>query len=177
MPTNSSAPKHHHFTLKANGRLRSIETPIRVGPTPLDPDAYNHPINYFLTTGLWDTGATNSCITAEVAKSIGAIPTGKTMVHGAHGPALTNTYLIDFILPNSVRIIQVKATEVVSTVGGFGVIIGMDIIAMGDFCITNPNNKTVVSFRIPSREEIDFGKPQITRIGGSNYTPPKKKRK
>jgi hypothetical protein len=173
---NPALPIHHHFTLKANGRLRSIETPIGVGSTPLTADAYSQNIIYHQTKGLWDTGATNSCITAEVAKSIGAIPTGKTMVHGAHGPALTNTYLIDFVLPNNVRIVQVKATEVVSTVGGFGVIIGMDIIAMGDLCITNVNGKTVVSFRIPSLEEIDFNNPPKTKTGSSNYTTPKKRR-
>ena len=178
MPKNSAALKtHHHFTLRANGRLSSIETPIRVSTTPADQSVYDQPINYYQTKGLWDTGATNSCITAEVAKAIGAIPTGKTMVHGAHGPALTNTYLVDFVLPNTVRIISLKVTEVVSTVGGFGVIIGMDIIGMGDLCITNPGGKTVVSFRIPSDKEIDFANPPVVRTGGSNYTPPKKKRK
>lgn len=36
------------------------------------------------------------------------------------------------------------------------VLIGMDIINQGDFAITNQNDKTMLSFRMPSRESIDF---------------------
>lgn len=176
---------HNNFTLRFTGRAKSLTTPISVGKTPTDPEEYEKQPMYHEVSGLWDTGATNSCITADVAAAIGAIPTGKTMVHGAHGAQLTNTYLVDFVLPNKVRIRNVKVTEVVSTVGGFGVIVGMDIISAGDFCITNLNGKTVFSFRIPSMKEIDFtavGAPENTietkvPRGGPAYTPPKKKRK
>lgn len=173
---------HHNFTLKANGILNAITTPLYVGITPASP---GNPLTLHETTALWDTGATNSCITAEVAKAIGAVPTGRTMVHGAHGAAQTNTYLVDFVLPNKVRITDIKVTEVVSTVGGFGAIVGMDVINTGDFVISNTNGKTVVSFQVPSRIELDFGDPNCPinhtlptkRTVGTNYTPPKKKRK
>lgn len=174
---------HHNFTLRANGRLNAITTHVGVGVTPIDLSAYDLPITYHQTTALWDTGATNSCITAEVAKSIGAVATGRIPVHGAHGLAEMNTYLIDFVLPNNVRITGVKVTEVVGTVGGFGAIVGMDIIGMGDFVISNAAGKTVVSFQVPSRIELDFTDPKCPvhagytqRKTGSNYTPPKKRR-
>jgi hypothetical protein len=32
----------------------------------------------------------------------------------------------------------------------------MDIIAMGDFAVTNFNDKTTFSFRVPAAKEIDF---------------------
>jgi len=35
-------------------------------------------------------------------------------------------------------------------------LIGMDIIGLGDFAVTNTNDKTTFSFRIPSVQEIDF---------------------
>lgn len=35
-------------------------------------------------------------------------------------------------------------------------LIGMDIIGLGDFAVTNANDKTTFSFRIPSVREIDF---------------------
>ncbi len=41
---------------------------------------------------------------------------------------------------------------------GMDILIGMDIITLGDFAITNYNNKTVFSFRFPSSEVIDFVK-------------------
>lgn len=35
-------------------------------------------------------------------------------------------------------------------------LIGMDIITLGDFAVTNVNGKTVFSFRYPSCEKIDY---------------------
>ena len=35
-------------------------------------------------------------------------------------------------------------------------LIGMDILTQGDLAITNANNETCVSFRIPSEQCIDF---------------------
>jgi len=34
--------------------------------------------------------------------------------------------------------------------------IGIDIIGMGDFAVTNGDSKTTLSFRIPSSRQIDF---------------------
>jgi hypothetical protein len=41
-------------------------------------------------------------------------------------------------------------------VGGFGAIIGMDIISRGDSAITNYNGKTWLTFRIPSLFGTDY---------------------
>ena len=38
----------------------------------------------------------------------------------------------------------------------YDVVIGMDVICNGDFAITNQDDKTTFSFRIPSEVEIDF---------------------
>lgn len=38
----------------------------------------------------------------------------------------------------------------------FGVIIGMDVIRMGDFSITNSGNQTWASFRVPSIQGVDY---------------------
>jgi hypothetical protein len=43
----------------------------------------------------------------------------------------------------------VRVTEFESN-DRFDILIGLDIITIGDFSITNHNGKTVVSFRIPS---------------------------
>lgn len=40
----------------------------------------------------------------------------------------------------------------------YDVVIGMDVICNGDFAITNQDDKTTFSFRIPSEVEIDFSK-------------------
>ena len=36
------------------------------------------------------------------------------------------------------------------------VLIGMDVISQGDFCISNGNNETIVAFRSPAGEPIIF---------------------
>jgi hypothetical protein len=48
-----------------------------------------------------------------------------------------------------------ECTEL-STDGSIGVLIGMNIINKGDFAITNFQGKTTMSFRIPSKQKIDF---------------------
>jgi len=46
-----------------------------------------------------------------------------------------------------------------SIFGDSDVLIGMDIISLGDFAVTNFQEKTVFTFRIPSVERIDFVNP------------------
>jgi len=71
-------------------------------------------------------------------------------------------------LPNGVKIDNVKATECDELNGPFEVLIGMDIISLGDFALTNKDGKSVFTFRIPSITRIDFVKEEnninITRI-------------
>jgi uncharacterized protein YecA (UPF0149 family) len=55
-------------------------------------------------------------------------------------------------------------------------LIGMDIIATGDFAITNNNNETVFSFRHPSNAIIDFvqehkTRSSVTKIGRNQTCP------
>jgi len=66
-------------------------------------------------------------------------------------------------------------------------LIGMDVITLGDFSITNHNGITCMSFRVPSSHEIDYVKNPnygITPIKNipsgkpwQQLYPPKKKRK
>lgn len=81
-------------------------------------------------------------------------------VHGVHGVSEENVYLVSIALPNNVIISPVRVTECETLNGPFDVLIGMDIISIGDFVITNLNNQTVMSFRIPSVSRIDFANPE-----------------
>ena len=136
---------------------------------------------------IWDTGASGSAITNKVVKQLGLIPTGMAQVHTANGVATQNTFTIDVGLPNGVIIQGIIATEIDALSIGCDALIGMDVITLGDFSITNHKCTTCMSFRIPSSHEIDYVKNPnygITPIKnihagkpGSNFTPPKKKRK
>ncbi|MBW8049185.1 MAG: retroviral-like aspartic protease [Cytophagales bacterium] len=110
-------------------------------------------------TAIWDTGATVTCITPKVVKELGLKPISKRKIYGADGelkePA--DTFFVDIILPDKVIVRQVNVAEL-KNLKGCDILIGMDIITIGDFSITNINRKTTFSFRMPSLEEIDYVK-------------------
>ena len=105
---------------------------------------------------LWDTGASGSCISKDIVSKLKLIPTGMCTVKTPSGIADVYTYLVNIVLPNSVLIKDVRVME--SEIGnqGLGALIGMDIITLGDFALSNKDGKTTFSFQIPSQTEIDF---------------------
>lgn len=173
-------PNSSAFTVKSSGGL------LRV----LITDVYVHipgGINHTAIKAIWDTGASGSAITKKVAQQLGLVPTGMAQVNTANGIATQNTYTIDIGLPNKVIIQGIIATEIDALAAGCDALIGMDVITLGDFSITNHNGSTCMSFRVPSGHEIDYVKNLnygITPIKnipagkpGSNFTLAKKKRK
>ena len=139
----------HAFTSGINqGILRRLLTPVTV-------------ISNSLTVqvpALWDTGATGTSISYDVAAKLKLVPTGMMTVKTASGSDDVNTYVVDIILPNNVAIKDVQVCD--SKIGEqrIGMLIGMDIITMGDFSITNENGNTVFTFRIPTIQKIDYVK-------------------
>lgn len=104
---------------------------------------------------IWDTGATNCVITQSVIDACGLVPTGQAKVSGVHGEEETrDTYLVNIILPNAVGVQSVRVTKGDMQFVDF--LIGMDVVAKGDFAITNLNEVTKFSFRFPSEAHIDF---------------------
>lgn len=166
------------FTIKSNsGILNQLTTMVNV--------VVPNTKNANQVKAIWDTGATASVITENVVKALGLIPTGMSHVHTANGPTIQSTYIVDIVLPNGLKVRDVTVTGATALSGGCDVLIGMDIIALGDLSITNHKGCTCMSFRIPSMHEIDYVKnlnfkltPNI-KAGqpGSNFTPKKKKRR
>lgn len=146
------------FTQKYQGMTNRIVVPLGITPAFSPNDHPDGNIPYVVTekNALWDTGATASVLTKATVKELNLIPVGTTMVNHAGGSNTSNTYLVNFYLPNRVAIAGVLVTECDDIAGDFGAIIGMDIIAKGDFSITNVDRKTCISFRIPSMESIDY---------------------
>lgn len=105
---------------------------------------------------LWDTGATNCCITKSAAEQAKLPAIGRAIVIGVHGPQECNEYYVNLVLPNQVMVSRVRATECEGVEGKFDVIIGMSVITLGDFALSQPHGETIFSFRIPSIEAIDF---------------------
>ena len=103
-----------------------------------------------------DTGATGTCISKGLVQKLGLVPTGMIKVHTPSGVGLMNKYMVNLILNNEVRISNVTVMD--SEIGnqGIDVLIGMDIITMGDFAVSNYVGRTQFSFRFPSQEHIEY---------------------
>ena len=108
--------------------------------------------------GIWDTGATNSVITKNAASKLGLRPISKAIVRGVHGEKEVNVYYVKIALNNEQITLSAKVTECeeLSADDNVCMLIGMDIISMGDFSITNYEGKTVMSFICPSQKKVDF---------------------
>lgn len=142
------------LTLAAKGgRLRELKTPCRVSPS-YDPATQPAPPSVEFKA-LWDTGATNSAITQTVVDKCGLKPIGLKTVHTAAGTHERQKFLVSIVLMSNV---EFHGWEVACVdAPGEELIIGMDIITLGDFSVTSQGN-TVFSYRLPSMHVIDYVK-------------------
>ncbi len=101
-------------------------------------------------------GATNTVIPGRVADEVSLRPTGVVEVQTTIGQSRAETYLLSLILPNHVGFTAVPATA--GKIQGADVLIGMDLIHLGDCAISNAFGPTVVTFRSSAVETIDFVK-------------------
>jgi len=107
---------------------------------------------------LWDTGATITCVSEETAQKLSMISTGKINIKTPSGTKQKNTYLVDIILPNNVSVKDLTVCD--SEIGSQGIdlLIGMDIILLGDFAVSNYQGQTTFTFRLPSKQTTDYVK-------------------
>ena len=165
---NQQSPNHLAFTYKYNGRARQLIT---------DACIESGTSQYPIKTALWDTGATNTCISDNVVKALNLVPTGKGEIHTPSGSKIVNTYLVDIYLPNKVKIAGtvVNGTDIGDQ--GIDLLVGMDIIALGDFAISQYGGVTTFSFCFPSIRQIDYVKEiNIMRTVGPQHGKGKRKR-
>ncbi|OFY61630.1 MAG: hypothetical protein A2Y71_03065 [Bacteroidetes bacterium RBG_13_42_15] len=146
----SKRPPAQAITLHADGIVNVIKTPIVI----INPQTKKE----FRSQGIWDTGATGSAITVSMVKQLGLIPAGKSKVKGVHGgEKIKDVYYVIVGLPNRVAFaLMAVECDKLSEDDSEGMLLGMDIITLGDFAITNSNGKTIMSFRVPSQGKIDF---------------------
>ena len=164
------------FTLANSAILGQLITPCEVSaaynPSTLSGSA---PIRKQFM-GLWDTGASGTVITNRVATALGLVPSGMCKSYHAQGVSNVNTYFVNIILLNGIQVHSLRVFEG-NLPGGIDLLIGMDIISLGDFSITHKNGGTVFSFQIPSTHEYDFVKQVQNGVGTKQKRKKPKKRK
>jgi hypothetical protein len=155
-------PPPQSFTTRYNRRVNKLLNDIRVS-SPFDRNAPPVIISQLAEKAktykcIWDTGATNSVISQKVVDECGLMPIGMALVNSATEQKRCETFLVSIFLPNKVAVPSIVATK--GMLADCDVLIGMDIIALGDFAITHPEGKTMFSFRLPSIGQLDFVKPE-----------------
>jgi predicted aspartyl protease len=144
----------HFFTIKSNGIAKTL---LMDNIEFVQIDA---PFTRFKTKGIWDTGATGTVITQEVLDALQLKPFGRTKVSTASVSNETKeTYLVNVYLKADLLIQGVEVTVgKIAAEHGINCLIGMDIITLGDFSLTNFEGKTCLSFRLPSQHSVDYVK-------------------
>jgi predicted aspartyl protease len=105
------------------------------------------PFPHGVYAGVWDTGATSTMITPKIVSELNLKPVDTATVYGVNSLKRVPVVLINLILPNKIKVSDVRAT--VSEIQRIDMLIGMDIIQLGDFSISNHERKTVFTFAIP----------------------------
>ena len=150
MPT----PKHLTLSFYIAKNRKRVITPVTLYSVPFDSSLS------LTTEALWDTGASMSAITPEIQKQLRAVPIDRKEIAGVHNTEEVDIVSLTLELPNNVvkKTIRVAVCNITSKVG---VILGMDIISLGDFALSNGSEQTLLSFAVPPfQEKIDFSKKQ-----------------
>ena len=144
------------LTVKAQGILRTLYTDAGLSPAKFTQgEAKVSPPAKWGLRAIWDTGASGSAVSIQVADGLGFKPIGYTPVSTANGDFVAPVYICDIYLPSGVVVPSVEMTG-----GKLGsdadMLIGMDVIALGDFTITNLGGVTWFTFRVPSMQRADY---------------------
>lgn len=148
-------PNFKAFTARSQGgTLISLITPCSICKA-FDPLKVAQPPQLSHFNALWDTGATGTVISPKVVQALGLVPFKRTNAHHAGGQTKdVGVYAVNIYLPNQVSLSFRNVCE--GQLHGVDILIGMDIISMGDFSISNLGGVTTFTFRIPSVAAPDF---------------------
>jgi len=104
----------------------------------------------FEIEALWDTGATASCIKPALWNRLElySLEPDRTKLAGIGGKVDAELTCVDLLLAAELKIRKCPIYAV-DFPGDADILIGMDIIGMGDFAVCNVDNKTTFSFAVP----------------------------
>lgn len=106
---------------------------------------------------LWDTGASHTHITEDVINAFELTSHGEINTLSHTGESISQKYKIDVELSNLIivnDIIALSTPNIIYKGDEVGLLVGMDIIRLGNFCIDNTGENTIFTFTLLS-DEID----------------------
>ena len=144
--------QHYAYDLEYTHIMKEIKAPVSI--------CYSRNSNEekcIKIDALWDTGATHSVLSPKIAQDLVLSPVDNLYVGGINTEISSDVVIVTITLPNGMTLPDRRFY--VCNIPGVEVIIGMDIISMGDFNISNANGKTLFSFVIPPyKNKISYTK-------------------
>jgi predicted aspartyl protease len=137
-------PKIHHsaFRYEYNGTVRALLSDIEI-------ISLDDPGIHGTYKGVWDTGAEMTMITPRVFSALKLIQIDTMTICGVNGSKndTAPVALVKLILPNRIRVSPIRVA--VSEIQGIDMLIGIDVIQLGDFSLSTLDRKTVFTFAVP----------------------------
>lgn len=144
----------HSITVKSSGIRNRLVSKCWIYKA-WTPDDNSPPPPRMQYDALWDTGAMQSLVTQRVVDDLGLNAESYTKVFHVGGAASNvPRYFINLVVLTDIHFPNLQVVH--GRFPGTDVIIGMDIINRGDFAVSNRNDATSFSFRIPSVADFDF---------------------
>lgn len=132
------------FSISYGGLIDAVTCTVAVAQTEPSGDSFG---TYLRCNAMWDTGALYTVVSRRVVEKLALAPIDRGVAYTVQGSYDASIYLLDLMLPNRMLVKALRVSE-----GDFDdcdVLIGMDVIRLGDLSVTNFQN-TVFTFRIPS---------------------------
>jgi len=141
-------PEYHAFFATYKKITDELITPASILPKYTTSAAFRGvPIE---VEALWDTGATITCIKPALWERINLRPfePGRAKFAGIGGKVEADLTFVDLLLTSELKIKNCPIYAV-DFPGDADMLVGMDIIKIGDFAVCNADNKTSFSFAVP----------------------------
>ncbi|MCL2793106.1 MAG: retropepsin-like domain-containing protein [Spirochaetaceae bacterium] len=147
-------PKHLTLSYYFAKKQKKIITPVNLYSVQLNSAPF------LSIDAIWDTGASMSVVTPEIKDKLKLTPIDKKTIAGVHSTQVVDIVFITLELPNNVIKKNIEAA-VCNIPSNAGMILGMDIISLGDFALSHGSDQTFLSFAVPPfQEKTDFSKRQ-----------------
>lgn len=142
---------HQAFSFDYPVKAAALYTPMRLFPASLNVP-FDGKRQFIEANALWDTGATSTMVTHNIARKM-SLPQIDTMkITGVNSmEEKAPVYILDLLIPPNIAVMNTRVAA-----GNIGddidILIGMDIIQMGDFNISNAGGKTKFSWCVPPHD-------------------------
>ena len=128
---------------------KGITTPVRVVSPFCSYD--------MIVQAVWDTGASYSCITTRVAQQLKLPPHRKATTETLSGTRETATTILLSFPGNQRYCTWIEATEADRLPNGCDMLIGLDVISLGEFHLRhNHSGELIFEFEFSKERFIDY---------------------